>query len=132
MFATLQMYDFPEVRAATDAWWAAIARQAGVSLPLSRPTTTWGPGGATISSSPKTCGYPFTHQFRGVLTLVGTPHYAVPGCDGYRYCSFIFAREPRAPASYRGVRAAVNTPDSMSGMLALKSFLLATRATAAS
>lgn len=124
MLMTLQMYDYPEVRAATAAWAAAIARAAGVAVSLSRPedhVAAWRRDDLMFS---QTCGYPFTHDFRGKLSLVGTPHYNAPGCDGFRYCSFVFARERRSPADYRGSVAAVNTPDSMSGMLALKSFFV--------
>jgi ABC-type phosphate/phosphonate transport system substrate-binding protein len=124
MFATLQMYDYPEVREATDAWWAAIARHAGVALPLSRPDDYMGAWSREDLLFSQTCGYPFTHHFRGKLTLVGTPCYDVPGCTDFHYCSFVFAREKRQPADYRGLTAAVNTPDSMSGMLALKSFFV--------
>lgn len=124
MIATLPMYDYPEVRAATDAWWAGIARHAGIDLLLSRPDdymAVWSRGDLAFS---QTCGYPFTHHFKGKLNLVGTPHYAVPGCEGFRYCSFVFAREAQNVAGYRGATAAVNTPDSMSGMLALKAFFV--------
>ena len=119
---TLPMYDFPEVRPATEAWAAAIARAAGAAVTLSRPDdfmSAWSRDDLVFS---QTCGYPFTHEFRGKLGLVGTTHHAVPGCEGFRYSSFVFAREKREKAAYRGLTAAVNTPDSMSGMLALKSF----------
>lgn len=118
------MYDFPEVRAATEAWAAAIATAAGRAVSLSRPedyVAAWKRPDLVFS---QTCGYPFTHAFRGELALVGTPHFTVPGCTGPRYCSFVFAREKRELADYKGLTAAVNTPDSMSGMLALKSFFV--------
>lgn len=124
MLMTLPMYDYPEVREATDFWAAAIARAAGVAVTLSRPddyVAAWQRPDLAFS---QTCGYPFTHDFRGQLSLVGTPHYAVPGCEGLRYRSFVFAREKRAVPDYAGARAAVNTPDSMSGMLALKAFFV--------
>lgn len=124
MIATLPMYDFPELRAATDAWWAGIARHAGVALPLSRFDDYVAPWSRPDLVFSQTCGYPFTHHFKGKLGLIGTPHYAVPGCDGYRYSSFVYAREKRSIADYRGCTAAVNTPDSMSGMLALKLFFV--------
>ena len=44
MIAALQMYDWPEMRDATDGWWAGLARHLGVDLPLSRPddfTAPW-------------------------------------------------------------------------------------------
>ena len=108
-------------REATDAWVQGILKHLG------RPGTKldrnpdyfsgWRAGDLFFS---QTCGYPFTHEFRGKLGYVATPHYAVPGCAGSNYCSFIFAREHRPLADFRGRRAAMNNPDSMSGMLALK------------
>lgn len=124
MLMTLPMYDYPETADATEAWAAAIARYAGLELDLSRPDDYGGAWSRTDLVFSQTCGYPFTHSFRNRLILVGTPHYAVPGCDGFRYSSTVFAREKREPDGYRGLVAAVNTPDSMSGMLALKSFFV--------
>lgn len=118
------MYDYPEVRSATDAWWNGIARHAESDLPLSRPDDFMAPWSCVDLAFSQTCGYPFTHHFRGKLGLVGTPHYGVLGCEGFRYSSFVFAREAREVSGYRGTTAAVNTPDSMSGMLALKSFFV--------
>jgi ABC-type phosphate/phosphonate transport system substrate-binding protein len=66
------------------------------------------------------CGYPLTHEFRGVLSYVATPHYAVDGCEGANYCSILLAREAKPLRSFHGKHAAVNALDSMSGMLALK------------
>lgn len=124
MLMTLPMYDYPETAEATEAWAAAIARYAGLELDLSRPDDYVGAWSRADLVFSQTCGYPFTHSFRNRLTLVGTPHYDVPGCDGFHYSSTVFAREKREPGGYRGMVAAVNTPDSMSGMLALKSFFV--------
>ncbi len=124
MLMTLPMYDYPEWRSATDAWAKALAERAGCPVTLSRPedfADAWSRSDLVFS---QTCGYPFTHAFRGQLSLVGTPRYGVPGCEGHRYSSFVFARERRATGDYRGSVAAVNTPDSMSGMLALKCFFV--------
>ncbi len=114
------MYDWPEVREATDAWWAGIARHLGVFFALTR-----GPDHTALWRYPdllfsQTCGYPFTHEFRGDLKLVATPHYGVDGCDGPRYRSMVFAREKKPLEAFRGGIAAVNSPDSMSGRLALQ------------
>lgn len=120
VLATLQMYDFPEARPATEAFWQAVARRLGVSAPLSQPEDwmeAWRQPDLLFS---QTCGYPFTHEFAGRLKLVATPHYAAPGCDGPRYCSILFAREHRPLPEFLGAVAAFNNPDSMSGMLALK------------
>ena len=120
MIASLPMYDWPEVRAATDAWWRGLARHFNVSIELDRcaePSALWRSADLFFS---QTCGYPFTHEFKGLLNYVGTPHYAVDGCDGANYRSIIFARDRLPLEEFRGATAAVNGPDSMSGMLALK------------
>jgi ABC-type phosphate/phosphonate transport system substrate-binding protein len=120
MIASLPMYDWPEVREATDAWWKGLSRHLGIDLKLERNSDYMAPWRRSDLQFSQTCGYPFTHEFAGVLHYVATPHYAVDGCEGAHYCSMILAREHAPWASFRGHIAAVNTPDSMSGMLALK------------
>ena len=120
MIAALQMYDWPEVREATDRWWKAIADCLGVDVALSRPAEFTAPWFQDDLLFAQTCGYPFTHALKGQVSYVATPHYAADGCDGPSYRSIVFAREDRPLAAFRGSVAAVNTPDSMSGMLALK------------
>ncbi|MGH6854041.1 MAG: phosphate/phosphite/phosphonate ABC transporter substrate-binding protein [Aestuariivirga sp.] len=120
MIASLPMYDWPEVREATDAWWTAIARHLGADISLSRGgdhVAAWAAPDLLFS---QTCGYPFTHEFRGKLKIVATPHYGVDGCRGANYRSMVFARENAPLESFRGKIAAVNNPNSMSGMLALQ------------
>jgi ABC-type phosphate/phosphonate transport system substrate-binding protein len=114
------MYDFPEARPATEAFWQAMAERLGVTVPLGWPQNwmeAWRRPDLLFS---QTCGYPFTHEFAGRLKLIATPHYAAPGCDGPLYCSILFAREQRPLPEFRGKIAAFNNRDSMSGMLALK------------
>jgi ABC-type phosphate/phosphonate transport system substrate-binding protein len=120
MIAALQMYDWPEIGQATDRWWTGLAQHLGLDLPLSRPDDFTGPWLRDDLIFAQTCGYPFTHALKGRVKLVATPHYDADGCDGPTYCSIILAREKRPLDGYRGAMAAVNTPDSMSGMLALK------------
>jgi ABC-type phosphate/phosphonate transport system substrate-binding protein len=120
MLASLPMYDFPEVREATDAFWAAIAKAYGVSGVLTRQgdwAATWRSPELLFS---QTCGYPFTHEFSGVLNYVATPHYDADGCEGSNYSSILFARHFAELQSLRGKIAAFNNRDSMSGMLALQ------------
>lgn len=125
MLITLPMYDYPELAHATEAWAEAIARHAGVGARLSRPEDYAGAWARDDLLFSQTCGYPFTHAFRGELTLVGTPHYDAPGCRGMFYSSAVIARERREKDAFRNTVAAVNTQDSMSGMLALKLFFIA-------
>jgi ABC-type phosphate/phosphonate transport system substrate-binding protein len=124
MRASLPMYDLPELRAATDGFWAAIAKQLGVSIRLARNvdwTDAWRQPDLLFS---QTCGYPLTHEFKGKLRYVATPHYNADGCEGPNYCSIILARETRPLQDFRGLRAAFNSRDSMSGMLALKAVVV--------
>jgi ABC-type phosphate/phosphonate transport system substrate-binding protein len=120
MIASLPMYDWPEVREATDALWSAIAGRAGAPPALVRRTdysALWSDPALVFS---QTCGYPFTHEFRGRLKLVATPIYDVDGCNGPEYSSMVLARRRAPLEAFRGSVAAVNNTDSMSGMLALK------------
>lgn len=114
------MYDWIELRDATDAFWQGLARHLKGLPPIDRRddfASAWRNPDLLFS---QTCGYPFTHAFRGKLNYVATPHYAADGCDGPNYCSIVFARQHRPLSEFRGTTAAVNNPDSMSGMLALK------------
>jgi ABC-type phosphate/phosphonate transport system substrate-binding protein len=114
------MYDWPELRWATDAWWAGLRRHLGAVIELDRRAdykAVWAESDLLLS---QTCGYPLTHDFRGRLTYVATPHYRGRGCEGPYYCSILLAREHCPLETFRGRTAAVNNPDSMSGMLALK------------
>jgi ABC-type phosphate/phosphonate transport system substrate-binding protein len=128
---SLPMYDLPEVRAATDAWAAGLARHlraAGFAVPetLERGRDYrdhWRDPALLLS---QTCGYPFTHEFAGRLRLLATPVYAAEGCSGADYSSVIVARgggPVRTLADARGGRAVYNTADSMSGHLALRAMI---------
>lgn len=118
--ASLPMYDWPEVRAATDAFWVGVARHGGLSGALHRKTAydaLWRDPALIFS---QTCGYPFTHEYKGLLHYVATPHYQADGCAGPYYRSIVFAREHVSPADLKGARPAINSRDSMSGYLALR------------
>jgi ABC-type phosphate/phosphonate transport system substrate-binding protein len=117
---SLPMYDLPELRSATDGFWQHIAKRLKSSALLSRSDDWSAPWHNPNLLFSQTCGYPFTHAFAGHLTYVATPHYNADGCDGPNYRSIIFARELRSVESLRGHTAAINSSDSMSGMLALK------------
>jgi ABC-type phosphate/phosphonate transport system substrate-binding protein len=120
MLASLPMYDWPEIREETDRFWAALAQELGVSGPLWRGADYMAPWHNPDLLFSQTCGYPFTHTLLGQVKLVATPHYAADGCEGPNYCSILFAREKKPLEEFRGSKAAYNSADSMSGMLALK------------
>ncbi len=117
--ASLPMYDWPEIREHTDAFWHGLAGYMGWKGELNRQAYSelWKRQDLLFS---QTCGYPFTHEFKDLLTYIGTPHYATEGCEGANYSSMIFAREAKPLAEFYGSTLAINTPDSMSGMLAAK------------
>ena len=122
--ASLSMYDLPELRASTDAWWRGLAqafRDAGLqSVPdaLTRGVdleTLWLSSDLLLG---QTCGYPLTHVLAGRVTLVATPVFAVEGCEGPHYRSALIVRrddDARHLADLRGRRAAVNYRGSHSG-----------------
>ncbi len=128
--ASLPMYDLPEAAQHTDTLWRGLAtamRKAGLdNVPESLTrgedhTATWDSPELLFS---QTCGYPLTHAYRGRLSLVATPVYAAPGCQGTSYCSFVMVRRDDSAvtiADLRGRVAAVNSEDSQSGYSALRS-----------
>lgn len=125
------MYDFPEVRAATDAWWRGIAaalRGAGIEAV---PATLNRGADHELWHSPElllsqTCGYPLTHALAGVVELVATPTYAAGGCSGADYCSLVVIAEDNPAtelADTRGAVCVISRRDSHSGYNALRAAL---------
>ena len=126
---SLPMYDWAEVRAATDAWADGIVRhlrQHGFPETPSELLRRDDYGEAWLSPDlllSQACGYPLTHAYAPSLLPVLTPHYAVEGCSGPDYSSFIMVRrsaEIRQLSDLRSHVSAINDRYSMSGMLALK------------
>lgn len=131
--ACLPMYDLPELRKETDAWWrglAAALRAAGLEeapAALDRqedPLRLWRSPDLVLAQC---CGYDLRLGEGAPPSLVATPLYDLPGCEGPLYCSFLVVREGEAAGSLagmRGRRAAVNLRGSHSGHNVLR-FLLA-------
>ena len=127
--AALTMYDLPEIRAATDAWWAAVAKHlssAGVEdvpAALSRDRLAhdlWRDPGLVLT---QTCGYPLAHEQADHLTAITVPSYAAEGCGDGRYRSGFVVRsdDPAGTlADLRGRRAVANGANSQSGCNALR------------
>ncbi len=132
MFASLGMYDLPELTAATDAWWAGLRRhfaaQGFRDLPeaLNRagdPVERLKAEGLLFA---QTCGLPLTSKLKDHVQLVATPRYAVPGCAGATYVSWIVVRQDdpaKSIADLRGRRAAYNDEGSQSGYNTLRAML---------
>lgn len=130
--AALAMYDLPEIREATDAWWSAIARAmraediGGVpdTLVRDRPAhAVWRDPDLVLA---QTCGYPLTHAYADTLTAIAVPTYDAAGCDPGRYRSAFVVRSDdpaRDLVDLRGRHAAANEPGSQSGCNALRAAL---------
>lgn len=120
------MYDWPEIREATDSLWRAIRRQLlerrfvapaaldrGASL-----EALWNDEGLLLS---QTCGYPYANMLAGKVALVGTPAHAITGAGPGRYFSVLVARKSHAPehlGELCGKRFGYNMQHSQSGFAA--------------
>jgi ABC-type phosphate/phosphonate transport system substrate-binding protein len=129
MRAGLPMYDLPELRAATDAFWAGLAGHlraagiAGVPLRVEHPGDYEAHWLASDLLFSQTCGYPLRHRLRGRVRYVATPSYAVEGCGRGTYRSVILVNEKSSAKTVedlRGRTAAFNDLQSQSGMNALR------------
>ena len=125
--AVLPMYDLPELRAETDALWAALReaiRDHGLDAPEAltregRLRRLWAAPELVLG---QTCGLPYARVLRGRVGLVGTPAYALEGCGPGEYVSLLVTPvEGRiaSTAELRGARPAINARDSQSGYAAL-------------
>jgi ABC-type phosphate/phosphonate transport system substrate-binding protein len=132
MFASLGMYDLPELASITDAWWSGLRRHfmaQGLSdLPaaLNRSGDPVERLKAAGLSFAQTCGFPLTHKLKGHVQLLATPRYLVPGCAGATYVSWIVVRQDeqaKTLADLRGRRVAYNDDGSQSGYNSLRAML---------
>ena len=128
LVAAFPMYDWPEIRVATDTLWHAVrdaAARRGLDLAdtLDRnrpPFELWTDPALALG---QTCGLPFVTRLRGKVRLLATPCYATTGCDGPRYSSMIVvAKNSRYHRleDLRGARAAYNAVHSQSGYAAFR------------
>jgi ABC-type phosphate/phosphonate transport system substrate-binding protein len=127
--ASLSMYDIPETAAETDAWWDGLARHFMSAGVTNVPTALARPGqGSEFWLRPdllfsQTCGYPMISKLAGRVSLLATPGYGAPGCDGADYSSLVIVHEEspwQAFQELRGRICAVNGADSWSGHHALR------------
>ena len=123
--ASLPMYDFPEVRKATDAWWAGIAKHmllAGVTeipeqLQHDVPVKSlWQHKDLLLSQC---CGFDVVYGFKNSLDVLLITDWAVEGCHDGQYSSWIVVHEdsPHQDISdlLNGI-AVINGRESHSGM----------------
>lgn len=125
MIASLAMYDWPQLRAEADRLWALI-RDGLAGEGIDAPAELTRDGSlAELWESPDlvlahTCGMPYRTRLHGLVTLVGTPDYGLPGAAPGHYYSVLVTRrdEPGEVADFLGRRLAFNAPDSQSGWAA--------------
>lgn len=129
--AALPMYDFPELRWAHDALWAALADHMAAAGVTDVPwLLTRSLGHFEVWRHPRLlfgqgCEYPLAKSPASVR-VVATPRYSAPGCEGASYRSAIVVRaeEPaEGLAGLRNRRCAINEADSNSGMNLLRAAL---------
>jgi ABC-type phosphate/phosphonate transport system substrate-binding protein len=126
------MYDLPELRAAHDALWSALARRLNAKGVTGVPSfLTHGLGHFDVWRHAhlllgQGCEYPLATAFRGRVRTVATPRYAAPGCAGASYRSAIVVRaddQAQTLADLRNRRCAINESSSNSGMNLLRATL---------
>jgi ABC-type phosphate/phosphonate transport system substrate-binding protein len=122
--ACLPMYDWPEVRPATDAVWACLRGalgQRGIAAPeaLTRGAEPWDDPGLVLG---QTCGLPYRCGLHARVTLIGAPDYGLEGCPPGFYRSALVVRSDDARArldDFAGAGYACNATLSQSGHAAL-------------
>ena len=129
--AGLPMYDWPEVREATDALWTGLraafdARGFAPPAMLSRDRDLfdlWRDPGLLVG---QTCGLPLVRHLAGAVCVLGAPDHGVEGCPpGHYHSVVVVAGHSRAEGleDLRGKRLAFNHPGSQSGEGALRHLL---------
>lgn len=129
MIAALGMYDPRWLHHANNTLWHAIAARLRLNgldqvpdhLCRDRPL-------AAIWTAPdlllaQTCGYPLATRLKQTVTVVATPVYRAAGCKGALHRSALIVRQadPASTiAALAGRRAAINAPDSNTGMNLLR------------
>ena len=122
MTAMLGMYDVPQLAAANDRFWAAIRTELGDGPEtLDRSRDFWEIWRDPDMVFSQTCGMPFRTALHGLVRLVGTPDYGLPGCAPGYYNSVIItcADAPGDRLSdFSGQRFGYNDSVSQSGWAA--------------
>lgn len=121
--ASLPMYNFPEMRGANAAFWAALRAEwdgpaeLPEALSFDRPPVP--PAIEPENIFTQVCGYPLQTIFRGQARILGVPSYTAPYCaPGLHAAVFIVHADApfRALADLRGADFVFNSRHSNSGM----------------
>ena len=134
LLAALPMYDFPEIRDATDKFWSLIAdelwKRGFTNAPshLDRPDDLPAFWSSRDLLFGQTCGYPLYLGLCGEAQLVATPIYGAPGCEGHRYGSLLIVpaqSDHQVLRDTQGRICAINSADSNTGMNVLRASIAA-------
>jgi len=71
----------------------------------------------------QSCGYPLVTQLADRVSVLARPQFDIEGCEGHGYCSVVVVRAEAPVASLldlQGLRLAINSSDSHSGMNTLR------------
>lgn len=71
----------------------------------------------------QTCGYPLVTQLLDRVSVLARPQFDIEGCEDHGYCSVVLVRtdaKTQDLSELQGQRLAFNSPDSHSGMNALR------------
>lgn len=122
MTAMLGMYDIPQLADANDRLWNGIRAELGEGPEvLQRNRDFWQIWRDPDLVLAQTCGMPYRTALHGVVSLVGTPDYGLPGCPPGYYNSVIIARADvlgDTMSDFASQRLAYNDPVSQSGWAA--------------
>ena len=114
-FASLPMYNFPEMRSANAQFWGALRGlllEAGLGDVPESLVFERAPVPARLEAEmlfSQTCGYPLETVFKGQSLRLGTPVYDVPGCTGATHRAFFVVRTDFAA---RGASTTYGAPSS--------------------
>ncbi|MEQ1702143.1 MAG: hypothetical protein ABMA25_18685, partial [Ilumatobacteraceae bacterium] len=122
--ASLAMYPFAPLRAATDDLWSVVRRHLGGGP----PSLEWVVVTPDVWRHPQlllaqACGWPLVTELADRVAVVGTFDYDVPGCEHGTYRSVIISRHDTTLdelRSHSGVVAVINSDDSLSGWISLQ------------
>ena len=124
-FASLPMYNLPEMRPANARFWEALRGlllEAGLADVPETLVFERGPVPRRLEPEmlfSQTCGYPLETVFKGQAIRLGAPVYDAPGCVGATHRAFFAVRADSRARGLEDLRGGVfllNSPVSNSGM----------------
>jgi ABC-type phosphate/phosphonate transport system substrate-binding protein len=124
-FASLPMYNLPEMRPANTRFWEALRGlllEAGLDDAPENLVFERGPVPPRLEPEmlfSQTCGYPLETVFKGQAIRLGSPVYDAPGCFGATHRAFFIVRADSTVQSLDDLRGGVfllNSKVSNSGM----------------